>query len=132
MRVTGACQCGEVRYEAEVDPQAVGICHCTDCQRLTGSAYRVTIAALPGQFQLLTGEAQRYRKMGDSGRPSDQFFCGNCGSPMWRSDAEGVEISLRVGCIDQRAFLRPAHQSFLKSALPFVFDIRDLPEGPND
>lgn len=31
MRVTGACQCGAIRYEAEVDPQAVGICHCTDC-----------------------------------------------------------------------------------------------------
>ncbi|MFN3364038.1 MAG: GFA family protein [Allorhizobium sp.] len=127
MRVTGACQCGEVRYEAEVDPQAVGVCHCTDCQQLTGSAYRVTVAALPGQFQLLAGEAKRYRKMGDSGRPSDQFFCGNCGSPMWRASADG-EIGLRLGCIDQRRALAPTHQSFGKSALPFVFAIQRLPE----
>lgn len=131
MRVTGACQCGEVRFEAEVDPQAVGICHCTDCQRLTGSAYRVTVAALPGRFQLQAGEAKSYRKMGDSGRPSHQFFCGNCGSPMWRENADG-EIGLRLGCIDQRAALRPTHQSFCKSALPFVFEIKDLPLDPDD
>lgn len=127
MWATGSCHCGEIRYEAEVDPQAVGICHCTDCQRLTGSAYRVTVAALPGRFQVLAGEAKRYRKTGDSGRPSDQFFCGTCGSALWRESADG-EIGLRLGCIDQRAALSPTHQSFLKSALPFAFDIRELPE----
>ena len=128
MRVTGACQCGEIRYQAEVDPQAVGICHCTDCQRLKGSAYRVTVAALSGQFQLLTGEAKSYRKMGDSGRPSHQFFCGHCGSPMWRESADG-EIGLRLGCIDQRRAFAPTHQSFGKSALPFVFALQQLPEN---
>jgi len=131
MRVTGSCHCGAVRYEAEVDPQAVGICHCTDCQRLTGSAYRVTVAALPGQFQLMAGKARRYRKMGDSGRPSDQFFCGTCGSPLWRVSADG-EIGLRLGCIDQRAAFSPTHQSFRKSALPLAFEIDNLPQDRDD
>lgn len=131
MRVTGSCQCEAVRYEAEVDPQAVGICHCTDCQRLTGSAYRVTVNAEPNQLRLIEGQPKRYRKIGDSGRPSDQFFCGTCGSPLWRQSADG-EIGLRIGCIDQRAALSPTHQSFLKSALPFVFDISDLPPGRDD
>lgn len=131
MRITGSCHCGEVRYQAEVDPQAVGICHCTDCQRLTGSAYRVTVAALPGRFRLLAGEAKCYRKTGDSGRPSDQFFCSSCGSPMWRESADG-EIGLRLGCIDQREVLAPTHQSFCESALPFVFQISDLPPSGDD
>lgn len=131
MRVTGSCQCGKIRYEAEVDPQAVGICHCTDCQRLTGSAYRVTVAALPGRFQLLSGTPSNYRKIGDSGHPSDQYFCGTCGSPLWRESADG-EIGLRLGCIDQRTALAPTHQSFLGSALPFVFEIRDLPQDQDD
>lgn len=131
MRVTGSCHCGEVRYEAEVDPPTVGICHCTDCQRLTGSAYRVTAAARPESFRLLAGEAKRYRKMGDSGRPSDQYFCGTCGSPLWRESADG-EISLRLGCIDQRSALSPTHQSYRKSALPFVFDIAALPPDTYD
>lgn len=131
MQVTGSCQCGEVRYEAEVDPQTVGICHCTDCQRLTGSVYRVTVATLPEHFKLLAGRPTRYRKIGESGRPSDQFFCGRCGSPLWRESADG-EIGLRLGCVDQRTVLAPTHQSYRKSALPFVFDIRDVPEGSDD
>ncbi len=131
MRVTGSCHCGEVRYEAEVDPQAVGICHCTDCQRLTGSAYRITIAAKPNRLNLTSGQPKRYRKIGDSGLPSDQFFCGACGAPLWRESADG-EIGLRLGCIDQRRALSPTHQSFLKSALPFVFDIGALPAGRDD
>ena len=131
MRVTGSCQCGEIRYEAEVDPQAVGICHCTDCQRLTGTAYRVAVAAAPDQFRLTSGQPTRYHKIGDSGRPSDQVFCSTCGSPLWRESADG-EIGLRLGCVDQRRGLRPTHQSFLKSALPFVFDIRDLPPSRDD
>lgn len=131
MRVTGSCQCGHVRYEAEINSSAAGICHCTDCQRLTGSAYRVTVAAAPDSLRLTRGEPKRYRKIGDSGRPSDQYFCGTCGSPLWRESADG-EIGLRLGCVDQRAMLAPTHQSFRKSALPFVFDIRDLPQGADD
>ncbi|MBC2771461.1 GFA family protein [Rhizobium sp. AQ_MP] len=131
MRITGSCQCGDVRYEAEADPQAVGICHCTDCQRLTGSAYRVTVNAEPNQLRLIQGQPKRYRKIGDSGLPSDQFFCGTCGSPLWRQSADG-EIGLRLGCIDQRAALSPTHQSFLESALPFVFDISGLPPSRDD
>ncbi|PYB77799.1 GFA family protein [Rhizobium wuzhouense] len=125
MRITGACHCGAVRYEAEIEPQRIGICHCTDCQRLTGSAYRVTAAALPDRFRLLCGIPRRYRKLGDSGQPSDQFFCGDCGSPLWRESADG-KIGIRLGTIDQRLELKPHHQSWLGSALPFVFDISGL------
>ncbi|MBB5276175.1 hypothetical protein HNR26_002227 [Rhizobium rosettiformans] len=125
MRVTGACQCGAIRYEAEVDPQAVGICHCTDCQRLTGSAYRVTAPAISNSFQFTSGVPRRYRKIGDSGQPSDQFFCGDCGSPLWRESSDG-EIGIRLGTIDQRRELKPHHQSWLGSALPSFLDIRDL------
>ena len=45
MHIDGGCHCGFIKYEAEIDPNAVRICHCTDCQTLTGSAYRVTVAA---------------------------------------------------------------------------------------
>lgn len=125
MQITGACHCGAIRYTAEIDPDLIGICHCTDCQRLTGSAYRVTAATLAGTFHVDHGVARRYRKIGDSGQPSDQFFCGDCGSPLWRESADG-EIGIRLGTIDQRRDLKPHHQTWKGSALPFVFDLGGL------
>ena len=50
MKVEGRCHCGKIEYEAEVDRTKVQICHCLDCQTLTGSAYRVTIPASPDGF----------------------------------------------------------------------------------
>ena len=52
MKVTGGCHCGQITYEAEVDPATVRVCHCTDCQKLTGTAFRANIASLPGTFRL--------------------------------------------------------------------------------
>lgn len=128
MRITGSCHCGDVCYEADVDPSAVGICHCTDCQQLTGSAYRVTISTSPSKFHVLSGSPRAYRKLGDSGRPSDQFFCGTCGAPLWRVAAETGEVGIRLGTVDQRMQLNPTHQSFVASALPFAFTISKIPK----
>ena len=55
MHVDGGCHCGSIKYEAEVDPQTVTICHCTDCQVLTGSVYRVTVPARNETFKLISG-----------------------------------------------------------------------------
>jgi hypothetical protein len=44
-KIDGHCHCGEIAFEAEVDPDALMICHCTDCQMITGSAFRANIAA---------------------------------------------------------------------------------------
>ena len=54
MHIDGRCHCGFITYEAEVDPAKVSICHCTDCQTLTGSAYRVTVPAPKDSFRLLS------------------------------------------------------------------------------
>ena len=55
MKVTGGCHCGQITYEAEVDPATVRVCHCTDCQKLTGTAFRTNISSLPGTFVLKSG-----------------------------------------------------------------------------
>ncbi len=50
MRIDGGCHCGFVTYEAEIDPDDVGICHCSDCQALTGTAFRVSVFAERDNF----------------------------------------------------------------------------------
>jgi len=129
MKVNGSCHCGQIRYEAEVDPERVGICHCTDCQVLTGSAFRVTVPASAASFRLLTGEPKVYVKTADSGARRRHAFCSNCGAPVAASaDAEDPpSYSLRVGCLAQKAQLLPRRQIWCQSALAWALDISSVP-----
>ena len=67
MKVQGACHCGLISYEAEVDPERVGLCNCTDCQVLSGTAYRVSVTVPAAGFRLLSGKPRGYVKTADSG-----------------------------------------------------------------
>lgn len=129
MRISGRCHCGYVTFEAEIDPDIVSICHCSDCQRLTGSAYRVTTFARRGDFRLTGGEPTVYVKTADSGATSLQHFCPNCGSPCYRSGEgeDADEIGIRLGTIDQRRQLMPKRQIWCRSALPWVGNLSGLP-----
>jgi hypothetical protein len=127
MHITGRCHCGEIAYEAEIDPERVSICHCTDCQQLTGTAYRVTTSARYEDFHLIRGTPKAYVKYGESGAPSRQFFCAHCGSPLYRMGEDKAVVGIRVGSIDQRRELTPKRQIWCRSALPWSDDISDLP-----
>jgi hypothetical protein len=126
MRVTGACHCGQITYEAEVNPETVRVCHCTDCQKLTGTAFRAAIASLPGTFVLKSGTPKIYIKTAESGNQRAHAFCPDCGTPIF-SAAPAPNPStygLRVGGIDQRAHLAPpARQIWCRSALPWSMDL---------
>ena len=129
MKVTGGCHCGLVRYEAEVDPQRVSLCNCTDCQMLTGSAFRVSVPAAAGTFKLLSGQLTSYVKTADSGAKRRHTFCPQCGSPVYSSaniDAP-PGYSLRVGCLDQKADLPPKRRIWCRSALEWAQDVSELP-----
>ena len=91
MRIDGQCHCGRVTYEAEIDPGKVSICHCTDCQSLTGSPYRVTVICDREQVRLTGAAAKIYAKTGDNGRTRFQHFCGECGSPLFTSGEGGPD-----------------------------------------
>ena len=77
MKVDGRCHCGQIRYEAEVNADQVNICHCTDCQTLTGTVFRTSIRATDGTFKILSGEPTVYVKTAESGAKRAQAFCRN-------------------------------------------------------
>lgn len=127
MHVHGSCHCGAVRYEADVDPGRTAICHCTDCQQLTGSAYRVSVPAQEGSFRLLAGKPSVYIKLGDTGAKRAQAFCANCGSPLYTYAADDPRVfGLRVGCILERASLVPMNQKWCRSALPWTASLANV------
>jgi hypothetical protein len=128
MEVTGSCHCGAIAYKADVDADSVVICHCTDCQKLTGSAYRLSVETTRRQLVVRRGAPALYVKSGDSGARRAQEFCSSCGSPLFTYDVDAPQmVGLRVGCIDQRRALRPAKQIWCQSALPWSMDVHDLP-----
>jgi hypothetical protein len=129
MKIDGHCHCGRIAFEAEVDPQTVALCHCTDCQRLSGSPYRASVAAPAAHF-ILRGEPKTYVKTGESGARRRQAFCSDCGAPIYSCAAENPQTySLRIGSINQCAALSPPRrQIWRRSALAWVDSLADMPE----
>lgn len=129
MKVTGSCHCGQVTYEADVDPETVRLCNCSDCQKLTGSAYRVSVPAPRETFRLITGQLKTYVKTADSGDKRAHSFCPACGSPVYACALgdNPPRYTLRVGCLDQRASLPPMQQIWCDSAMPWSRDVRGIP-----
>jgi len=134
MHITGHCHCRAIRYEAEVDPARVSACHCTDCQELTGTAFRLSIQALLGTFRLVAGTPRVYTKTGDSGRKREQAFCELCGSPIYAASPgpEPRAYNVRLGTIDQRRELRPFRQIWTRSRLPWLDEIARCPDPESD
>ena len=120
MHVNGSCHCGRIRYEADVDPALVSACHCTDCQVLSGSAYRVSVRAPAATFKLTSGTPKTYVKTADSGNRRVHAFCADCGAPVYACAlADPPFYSLRVGGLQQRAQLPPRQQIWCRSAVPW-------------
>jgi len=125
MHIDGACHCGRVTYEAEVNPDNVIICHCTDCQTISGAPYRVNVPVLVELFRM-KGEPKTYVKQGDSGREVTTAFCGDCGAALYSAAAHRAYINLRLGAVKQREQLAPRSQGFCRSAMPWAMDISNV------
>ncbi len=129
MKINGSCHCKNIVYSAEIDPQRVVACHCTDCQTLSGSAFRTVAFTLEDAFTLESGTIKIYIKTAQSGRPREQAFCPECGSPIYAtSTGEGPRVyGLRVGTIEQRKELAPQRHVWAQSALSWIQDMHTLP-----
>ena len=146
MKIDGACHCGKITYTAEIDPERASICHCTDCQTLTGTAFRTVVPAAGSGFQLTGGQPKIYLKTAESGSKRVQAFCPECGTPIYSSAVTDAQVYMvRVGSIRQRAQLRPQpfdfrydpgggkgfHDGFLPARPPGVPALRrSLPNFP--
>jgi hypothetical protein len=124
MKIDGECHCGKIGYQAEVAPDMLILCHCTDCQTLAGSPYRAVIPAPAETFKLLRGEPKTYFKTAESDNRITHGFCGDCGTPIYACATSNPQrYGLRIGAIKQRTQLRPRAQIWCRSALPWVMDL---------
>ena len=126
MRVpmTGACQCGAVRYELAAAPVTLYACHCTDCQRQTGSAFALSMVVPRAALRVTKGEPKVWRRPGEhaaSGTPTDCVFCGDCGARLYHLPSRNSAIAvLKPGTLDDTTWLRPIGHIWTTSAQPWV------------
>jgi hypothetical protein len=125
MKIDGSCHCGHISYEAEIDPDKVVLCHCTDCQTMSGAAFRTVVFSETDGFKLLTGELKIYVKTADSGNQRQQSFCPECGTPIYAAPVEDgpKNYGIRVGSVHQRAELVPKLQVWTRSERHWVADL---------
>ena len=123
MRIDGGCHCGKITFEADIDPDKAGVCHCTDCQTLSGSAF-VSFVPVPREAFRLRGEPRLYVKTAESGNRRAQAFCPDCGSRLYAAAEKDPQVvNLRIGTVRQRAQLAPKSQVWCRSALPWVMNL---------
>jgi len=126
VRIDGGCHCGRITFDADIDPEKVGVCHCTDCQTLSGSAF-VAYVQVPKEAFRLRGEPKLYVKTAESGNRRAQAFCPECGTRLYASAEKHPQVfNLRLGTVRQRAALTPRAQVWCRSALPWVMDLASI------
>lgn len=96
--IAGGCACGKVRFEAEGEPDRVGICHCLDCRKYHGALF-FAAAIYPETQVRVSGEPQMY---------DGRCFCATCGSRVF--NRSGAELELHLGALDDINVFQPTYE----------------------
>ncbi len=123
-KVEGGCLCGAVRYSGG-DAGGVGVCHCTHCQKTSGSAFSVNVF-VKADTVTMTGPIASFSDIAESGRKVERKFCSVCGSSI-ASVAEAFPgmLIVKAGTLDDRSWVKPGVQVWAQSKQPWV----DLGDG---
>ncbi len=116
--LTGGCLCGGVRYEIVGRLVSASYCHCTRCQRRTGTAGSAQARVSPGGLRLTSGSELVREFAPADGWP--KCFCSVCGGALWsRSPTDADVVSVRLGTFDSDPGIRPGHRQFVAYAVPW-------------
>lgn len=112
----GGCLCGAVRFEITTPFTSCGYCHCTHCQRRTGTASSVNARVPREGLRVLQGEERLRTFVPPSGKP--KVFCVECGSALFSGDrSSDAEVAVRLGALDGDPGIRPQYRQFVSSAV---------------
>ena len=123
----GRCACGEVSYRLAGEPMIVHCCHCTDCQRESGSGFAVNAVIERARVELLAGEPELVATPSASGKGQEIARCPTCHVALWShyAGARRSAAFIRCGTLDERAEVTPDVHIWTQSKLPWV----QLPAG---
>lgn len=136
MPMTGGCLCGEVRYRCEEEASLAYLCHCTDCQRVSGSAYSANVFVNAASVHIENGTPQRFRTKADSGRMASRLHCPSCGSAVFSEPTRYRDcLVIKAGTLDDARQFIPQMHIWCDSAMPWALPDDSLPrhaKGPEE
>ncbi|HVE85255.1 MAG TPA: GFA family protein [Myxococcales bacterium] len=123
---TGACCCGGVKFRLLASPMFVHCCHCTDCQRHTGSAFVINAIIETDRIEILSGAPEPVSMPTESGRPHDIYRCPTCKVAVWSDYGRRPKVRfVRVGTLFRPHSIQPDVHIYTRSKVPWL----RLPEG---
>jgi hypothetical protein len=135
---TGGCQCGAVRFTAHGDPVMVYACHCTICQKQSGSAFGMAVVFDRATFSLNGTAPAHFIRPGREGRQLRCYFCPSCGSRLYHqwftAEGDAPFVNVKPGTLDDTSWLVPGCHVWTSSAQPwfrFAPDDVVFPEQPD-
>ncbi len=117
----GGCQCGKLRYRVNQPPLMLYCCHCTNCQKISGSAFAISATIVETSFEFVTGEPRKTEWQSDAGNQRYGYICGDCGTRIAHGQTPTIGmLSLRAGTFDDTSWVEPSGHIWTKSAQPWV------------
>ena len=117
-RYAGGCACKSVRFECSAEPRRMFNCHCTHCQRATGSGY-APVLVFSRDVVKLTGDIKYYSWTSERGRVLERGFCPTCGNPIFVLVSDPAFCVVYAPSLDDPKLCRPEHQRWTRSAQPW-------------
>jgi hypothetical protein len=128
----GGCLCGAVRYTLNCEPRAIALCHCTHCQKQSGSVFSFNLVVRESDYQQ-AGDTTIFVDKGDSGEPVYRHFCAKCGSPVLVKIAEAPgKIVLKAGTLDSLDGLQPRAEIYTDHAVSWLNAINGTTRFPQN
>ena len=122
----GGCQCGAIRYEVVGAPLRLVVCHCTDCQRQSSSAFGMTMVVNEDAFRLNKGALKTYASKSAAGRAKLGAFCPDCGTRIYhQTEWRKGKLSVKPGTLEDTSWLKPDMHLWTRNKQPWVI----IPDG---
>jgi hypothetical protein len=119
--LVGGCMCGALRYEVSAPPLMIYNCHCTNCQKISGSAFNTSVIVAEAALRFAAGKPARVEWISDKGTTRYGLFCGACGSRIVNGGKPSTGVfSLRAGTLDDTSWVQPVGDTYTRSAQPWI------------
>jgi hypothetical protein len=128
-KIEGSCLCGSIKFTCSSEPLFSALCHCSACQKSTGSAFSVVVGAKKADLVITGNTLRNYDCIGDSGNPLSRHFCSNCGTTLFGEMISRPDVTfVKAGTLDDASWVKPQMNAYWRDHCSWISEIDSLPK----